>query len=147
MAASGARLFFATSDGSGAVDLWVSDGTAAGTSIVKDFAPPTGSHGYGSPQVVTDLTPFGGKLAFVADTGTLGPQVWITDGTTGGTQMLTNIAGSTGATSTVNSLTVMGGRLYFVSNTLAISSGLWSSDGTPGNTSEFVLPNLPPSNP
>jgi ELWxxDGT repeat protein len=150
MAASGARLFFATSDGSGGVDLWASDGTAGGTSIVKDFAPPAGSTGYGSPPVVTDLTPFAGKLAFVADNGTLGTQVWITDGTIGETQMLTDIAGSTGpygASSTVDSLTVAGGRLYFFSSTPGVSSGLWSSDGTPGNTSEFVLPTLPSSNP
>jgi ELWxxDGT repeat protein len=150
IAASGGNLYFATQDGSGGVDLWVTNGTAGGTRIVKDFSAPAAGSSYGNSPTVGELTPFAGKLAFVADTGTDGPQVWITDGTSGGTQMLTDIANSSGASgysTTIDSLTVADGRLYFFASTPDASAGLWSSDGTPGDTSEFFLPNLLTSNP
>ncbi len=37
------------------------------------------------------MTPFDGKLAFIAKSGSDSVQAWITDGTTGGTHVLTDI--------------------------------------------------------
>ena len=110
------------------------------------------------------MTPFDGKLAFIAHGGSEGTQLWITDGTAGGTQMLTDLAppydGSTyGGFRPVNTspsdLTVAGNTLYFIARTPdgpSGSSGLWTSDGTTADTSElFPFPSCqtrsPPDRP
>ena len=148
LAVANGKLFFTTSDGNQGVDLWVSDGSQSGTVIVKDFAKPSVSSNYGSVSV-SELTSFGSKLAFVANDGTHGSQVWVSDSTLGGTQMLTTVndtasSGSSYVSGAVpSSLTVVGGKLYFIAYTPSTSTnpsyiqGLWSSDGTPGGTTEF----------
>ena len=141
LAANGGKLYFTTSDGNGGVDLWAGNGTAGGTSVIMDFtATPVGASAIAS---VTDMTPFGGKLAFIANGGTSGTQVWITDGTAGGTVPLTNLsdAGGSGGTAVPpSSLTVIDGVLAFVAGNSngSTGSGLWSSDGTPANTAEVL---------
>src|SRR5205085_7333598 len=39
LAADGGRVYFAADDGKAGRELWVSDGTAAGTKLLQDFAP------------------------------------------------------------------------------------------------------------
>jgi ELWxxDGT repeat protein len=65
-------LFFRWFDGTHGGELWTSDGTAAGTKLVKDLAPgPEGSSAY-------DLTNVDGTLFFGADDGTHGIELWKT---------------------------------------------------------------------
>ncbi|MHB1557885.1 MAG: ELWxxDGT repeat protein, partial [Isosphaeraceae bacterium] len=149
---AGGKLYFTTGDGSKGEEVWVSDGTAQGTSIVQDFpALPATSH-YSQYANLSDLTAFGGKLAFIAESGTSGTQVWISDGTAGGTVKLTDIAdvssGSSGSASQYPSdLTIAGGKLFFLAGNATdptAAPGLWTSDGTPGGTSEmFAFPTIP----
>ncbi|MGP0064204.1 MAG: putative Ig domain-containing protein [Isosphaeraceae bacterium] len=143
MVASGNEIYFTTSDGSNGVDLWASNGTKSGTKVVKDFS---GGDSYYDEASVSDLTPFGGNLAFIATDPTHGTQVWITGGTVASTVMLTDLNDSSEAYGTYtyapSSLTVANGQLYFIAGTPGSSSsssseGLWVSDGTPGGTSEF----------
>jgi ELWxxDGT repeat protein len=63
-------LFFAGNDGTDGSELWKSDGTAAGTVMVKDINP--GSFG-SSPA---SLTLSGGHLFFTANDGTHGVELW-----------------------------------------------------------------------
>ena len=63
--------------------MWRSDGTEAGTTLVKDIWPgPKGSHPRG-------LITFGSELYFFADDGRpregKGESLWRSDGTEGGT--------------------------------------------------------------
>jgi len=51
-------------------ELWVSDGTTAGTHLLKDLHPGS------TPSDLKYFTPFGGKVYFVAN-----DKVWRTDGT------------------------------------------------------------------
>ncbi len=148
MATGGSLVYFTTgSDGYG-LDLWASDGTAAGTHVVLS-SPQGTSGGYNS---IGDMRAFDGKLAFSADSSSEGDQVWITDGTAGGTQMLTDIPDSDELAFPAagpSDLTVLGDTLYFIAgnpNDADGSPGLWSSDGTMGHTSEFYnFPMLPDS--
>jgi ELWxxDGT repeat protein len=142
LVASGNELYFTTSDGNSGVDLWASNGTANGTSLVKDF---TGGSSDANQPAVSDMTAFGGKLAFIAQDGTDGTQVWITDGTSASTVMLTDLSDATGTSGVAvtgpSSLIVVGGQLDFLAGTPGSSSstveGLWASNGTPNGTTEF----------
>ena len=68
-------LFFYASDGSHGEELWKTDGTAAGTIMVKDINPgSTSSNPF-------HMTAVGGTLFFAADDGIHGRELWKSDGT------------------------------------------------------------------
>ena len=66
-------------------ELWKSDGTAAGTVLVKDINPG----GIGSIPV--NLTNVNGTLFFSADDGAHGEELWKSDGTAAGTVLVKDI--------------------------------------------------------
>ena len=99
------RCFYVMEMG-GAQELWVSDGTQAGTVRVVDLAPgPRGS----SPS---RLTPVGDRLLFAADDGRSGQELWLTDGTAEGTWQVDDTAQGLVA-SGPEALTLDGERVFF----------------------------------
>ncbi|MDR1718875.1 MAG: T9SS type A sorting domain-containing protein [Dysgonamonadaceae bacterium] len=81
----GYKGFFAASDATHGEELWVTDGTAAGTKMVKDINPGT------SGSDVNWLSRFNDKVVFAANDGTNGMELWISDGTADGTKLLKQI--------------------------------------------------------
>ncbi len=77
--AVGNMLFFTNYDYNYGDELFVTNGTIAGTRIVKDIAPDYNS------SYPSNLTSFNGKLYFTADYG-YGPFVWSSDGSEAGTK-------------------------------------------------------------
>lgn len=69
--------------------LWVSDGTTAGTTLVRSFA---GSAFY--PRGPHAMRSFGNRVLFLASEGALSPNsgLWISDGTPAGTRLLVTAA-------------------------------------------------------
>jgi ELWxxDGT repeat protein len=113
-------LYFESTTATG-IELWRSDGTAAGTSLVKDINPGANSS---SPD---HLTVVGNTLFFTADDGTNGRQLWKSDGTSTGTMMV-KVIDSFGFYP--NSMVNANGTLLFSNST-----SIWRSDGTSGGTS------------
>jgi ELWxxDGT repeat protein len=122
----GDHILFAADDGSKGTELWVSDGSASGTVLLKEINP--GAAG-AYPQF---LTPLNGKVVFRATEPASGTELWVTDGTTDGTQMLADIYPGTSG-SAPQKFARVGNILYFVAST-ATGSKLWKTDGTPAGT-------------
>ncbi|MFO0978627.1 MAG: ELWxxDGT repeat protein [Planctomycetaceae bacterium] len=112
--AIGSTLYFVANDGVNGFELWKTDGTTAGTSMVKDVNPGTASampHALGQGFPVQMIS-IGNLVYFVADDGTNGFELWQSDGTAAGTSIVADLqAGS--ASSYIQSLTNANGKLYF----------------------------------
>ena len=118
-------LFFSEQDSLHGTELWKSDGTAAGTKLLKDINPA----GSSSPH---SLVAMGNTLFFVANDGAHGNELWKSDGTTAGTVMVKDIY--PGPNGYVNALTPANGWLYFVADDPDHGIELWKTDGTEANT-------------
>lgn len=113
-------------------ELWSSDGTIAGTTMIKDIntTAGTGSTVQGSQE---GFTVVGGNMYFTAIDGVNGRELWKTDGTTGGTVMVKDITAGSGS-SVIGfpfNMNPVGSTMYFTVN----GNQLWKSDGTSGGTS------------
>ena len=132
--AVGNTLYFVANDGVNGYELWKSDSTAAGTTLLKDILPGSGFP-YTSPSSPVAL---GNTLYFTADDGVNGRELWKSDGTTAGTTLFKDIyTGSNFGfpnTSYPSNLTVVGNTLYFNANNGVNGRELWKSDGTAAGT-------------
>ena len=73
LAAAGGRLHFVGHDPAHGYELWVSDGTEAGTRLLHDLAPgAASSHPF-------ELTAAGSRVYFSADDGVHGRELWVLD--------------------------------------------------------------------
>ncbi|MCP3104477.1 hypothetical protein LZ198_37005 [Myxococcus sp. K15C18031901] len=125
LTAVGNKLFFRGYDAVSGLELWVSDGTASGTKLVKDLT--TGMDG----STLLNAAEVNGQLLFYRLTSALKTELWRSDGTPTGTVKLGDFDGLTGL---LNSLTMkVGNGLLFVQS-LASGTNLLRSDGTPGGT-------------
>jgi ELWxxDGT repeat protein len=114
----GVQLFRAQNGAYGS-ELWRTDGTAAGTSLVKDIHP-TGHGLVGTWRREV----FNGRLFFAATDGVHGIEPWVSDGTAAGTEMLLDLDNAS-TSSNPALFTVLGNKLLIFG-----ANGMWSSDGT-----------------
>jgi len=91
LTAVGDKLFFTADDGVNGSELWVSDGTEAGTTLVKDIN--IGIASGCDPSVYIELIDFNGKLFFAANDGSTGIEPYLSDGTSSGTSKIKEIYG------------------------------------------------------
>lgn len=108
-------------------ELWRTDGTAEGTSLVRDINPGSGSS---SPQ---QMLAVGSDVYFVASDGIHGQEIWKTDGTAEGTFLLKDVANASGSIPPL-SLGAAGETFYF--SAYDGQWGLWKSDGTTAGTAK-----------
>lgn len=155
----GSQLFFVADDGTSGLELFVTDGTAEGTRLVRDirpgaaegsceppieyggFPPPAPGGQDGEPCPVrgaasiapANLLPAGGKLFFSADDGWHGRELWVSDGSRDGTRMLVD-AFPGRLSSQPRLLREIDGLLLFQMRTPEHGEELWVSDGTRAGT-------------
>ncbi len=124
------NIFFTANDGVHGRELWKTDGTSAGTVLVKDI---TGSD---SSTDIFDFKIINDRLTFHSQAeNSITTSLWVTDGTEQGTIQLLNDK----IFPAPNSVILGDKMLFGVSNTTDIytllhGSELWETDGTLENT-------------
>ena len=131
------KLYFSANDGKNGNELWVSDGTAGGTQVLIDINPGNNGYGHNFGSYVDNLTEFNDKLYFSADVRGNGRELWVSDGTAGGTQLLVDIRPG-GYSSSPDELTVFNDKLYFTARDDENGRELWVSDGTAAGTQLLI---------
>jgi ELWxxDGT repeat protein len=122
MVAVGSTVYFVAADAAHGEQLWKSDGTPGGTTMVTDVNPTTGGL---RPSALTNVN---GKVFFEATDGVHHEGLWRSDGTAAGTVQLTSGFAWTPFLTDVN------GTLFFATVGLNGGDGLWKSDGTVAGT-------------
>jgi ELWxxDGT repeat protein len=107
------------------IDLWKTDGTAAGTVRVKDLPP--------SREYPDQLIVAGKALYFAAFSAATGTELWKSDGTSAGTVLVKDIWPGT-PSSTIFDLAAAGEQVFFSANDGQHGWDLWKSDGTADGT-------------
>ncbi len=124
----GTKVVLEADDGIYGEELWVTDGTEAGTTSLGDILP--GPQGNG----ISEVTDFNGSILFAANDGVHDDELWISDGTSGGTVMLKDISAVPGEGGNPYGMTVLGDIAIFTAYTPDAGYELWKTDGTEGGT-------------
>lgn len=144
------KLFFSANSLAAGFELWSTDGTTAGTALFDDINPGSDASDAfilpdfsslvnGNANYHTQL--FNGKAFFIANDGTHGTELWITDGTVAGTKIVKDInpgsaSGLDTATSDYNlSWFYTKDNFYFSATDGTHGTELYKTDGTTAGTS------------
>jgi ELWxxDGT repeat protein len=119
-------------------ELWVTDGTVAGTLFLKDIY--AGSETSWPNRVAVIQSADGKRLVFLANDGSHGRELWVSDGTVDGTAMLADIFPG----GVDNPIWPMGDwpsgappppqRIFFLADDADHGRELWITDGTTAGT-------------
>ncbi|WP_221393473.1 DNRLRE domain-containing protein [Dyadobacter sp. NIV53] len=120
------RVYFIADQGTaGGQELWKTDGTTAGTTLIKDLLPTST---YGSIQLAATVN----KTLYIITNQNM---LWRSDGTTAGTIMIKDASSNYGV---INSFKILKNVLYFVIDNETKRS-IWKTDGTVAGTSQVKL--------
>lgn len=130
------ELYFIANDYINGSELWKTDGTEAGTVMLKEINPAKGM--YDNSSEIRQLTVMGNTLYFFAnETATDDSlQIWKTNGTTAGTEKIVSYKVNNDLS--LYSLTATATNLYYTYN-----SSLYKCDGTAAGISLFIAGNSP----
>ncbi|MCC6703044.1 MAG: T9SS type A sorting domain-containing protein [Fluviicola sp.] len=131
----GGKLYYANRRN----ELCVTDGTSSGTSMLIDIHLTDSTENYGVKELLGASST---KLFFIGDNGMTGAELWVSDGTTGGTQLINDIVpGAQGFFPFISGThyvgTVIDEKLYFFAKDATHGWEPWVSDGTVAGT--FML--------
>lgn len=127
----GVLYFTSTQD-----ELWKTNGTAAGTVMIKDMVPGPGG------GFIQKMTYSNGLAFFEGTNGVNGYELWKSNGTAAGTVMVKDIIPGAGS-SNIDNLGHISNMLYFSASNGVNGEELWKSDGTAAGTvlvQDFAVP-------
>jgi ELWxxDGT repeat protein len=140
---AGGLAAFVADDGEHGFEVWVSDGTEAGTRLLVDLNPGAGSAvvvGQTAPPLFRSVE-LGDRLVFTASDGTVGRELWISDGTAEGTSLVKDIL--PGAQDGIDVFPFdtrqpfvgsVDGELFFAAVDDVVFNSLWRTEGSPEGT-------------
>jgi ELWxxDGT repeat protein len=109
--------------------LWVSDGTADGTTLLRQFLPDV----YPQPAASSGFSGSGNLVFFTARDADHGSELWKTDGSAAGTLLVKDVYSGT-MDSDPQPVATVGSTLYFTADDGLHGRELWRSDGTQAGT-------------
>lgn len=124
---------FAADDGVHGYELWVSDGTADGTRLLKDIQP--GAAGSDPGNFMTH----NGELYFSATTLQFGRELWKTDGSEAGTVLVKDVRAGHALGSDPGYLGIFQDELYFTASPDGFNTSLYKTDGSDAGTVEVKM--------
>lgn len=137
---NGTYLLLMARTPSSGVELWRSDGTNAGTFLLKDI-----NTNNDDSSAVQWFYKFNNQVIFRANTFGEGNEPWKTDGTAGGTTILKDVNPGTASSSSLFNFPyffVLNNQAYFNADDGTNGNEIWYTDGTMANTS--ILKNIEP---
>ncbi|MEQ8524100.1 T9SS type A sorting domain-containing protein [Gracilimonas sp.] len=140
MTVVGDTMFFVADNDEDEGELYITDGTKAGTKKITDLAPDD------DYPDIEEITPLGDKIIFTAVTEEYSDEVYVSDGTASGTYMLKDIYPGD-YSSDAEHFGVMNGKAYFPAEDGRYPEAnngeeLWVTDGTASGT--YLLKDLDP---
>jgi ELWxxDGT repeat protein len=123
-------LFFTANDAAHGTEPWVTDGTPAGTHLLRDMRPGPESSG------PNNYASIGSRVVFQAFTKPGGPYLWRTDGTDAGTSAVPG-SEKLGGFDFVS----IGRKAAFIAFTFkgsTVSMSVWTTDGTSRGTAQLA---------
>tara|TARA_R110002049_G_scaffold285698_4_gene467077 strand:- start:237952 stop:241986 length:4035 start_codon:yes stop_codon:yes gene_type:complete len=147
LTASGGKLFFTAyqidtdpgpGDNATGQELWVSDGSSAGTMMVADLNPDQAAYGAEGPQELTDHN---GTLFFTSYDASFNRDIWSSDGTAGNTIKVADLNDLN-----TSELTSVGTNLFFAAEDAGTGLELYVYDGASTTLLE-INPGFAGSNP
>jgi len=134
------KLVFSAGNRVNGLEPWISDGTTAGTMMLKNINLQKKLQGGDGSSDPGEFTVAGDQLFFSATDNVHGNELWVTDGTEAGTRLVSDIfPGSTG--SNPYDLAAFNGRLVYGADGL-YGAEPWISNGTSAGT--YMIKNINP---
>jgi ELWxxDGT repeat protein len=129
------RAVFAAVDETHGTELWITDGTSAGTMFLKDIATGVVNNGIPKSSIVYGLTVIDANAYFWANDGVNGAEPWVTDGTSANTTLVADInnAGDSSPLAESSSQFIkFGDQVYFQASNGINGIELWSTSPVSG---------------
>jgi ELWxxDGT repeat protein len=142
LVAFGGEVLFDGFDSANNQGLWLTDGTAAGTTEIGGLHDAGVSGASATGLNPTNLIAFGGEMLFEGTDSSGHLALWMTNGTAAGTTEIGGLAnaGVTGASSSglnPSDMVVFGNQVLFRGLDSGGKEGLWETNGTAAGTMEI----------